>query len=111
MLERGRHAADLRRSEAKLRGLLAPRRNCLPNLPCDLMGFAFAQLEIIGDLKGQLQRGRAVVKIDGCGENPRFEIGGNRIEVVGRRQAPPGWTRPEKTVIAQNGRPYSKSGC
>ena len=94
MLERRRHAVDLGRCDAKFRRLLPPRRNRLPRLPCDPVGFGLAQFKIAGDFKRQIQRCRIVVDIDGCGQNPRLDVGGNRVEVVCRGQPPPSWPPP-----------------
>src|SRR3989442_10473218 len=46
------------------RGLLSPRGNCLPYLRRDLMCLARNHLKIGGNFERQLERGRAVIKID-----------------------------------------------
>ena len=88
VLEGRGHAVDLGRAEAKICRLLAPRRNSAPNFPGNSARALFIKLKITGNAHCQPQRRCPVIEIDGRCERTRLDVGGDRVEVIGRCEAP-----------------------
>ena len=73
----------------------------LADFGCDLARCTRIEAEIRGDTQGKLEGCRVVVAINRRGQHTGPDIRGDRIEIVGRREAPAIGPGLEKAVIAE----------
>ena len=95
MFEGRCHAVDLRLRQSKPRRVIAPRRYSAADRSRHGARARLIKLEVGRDFHRKRQGCSCVILVDRRRENPRLEIDRHRIQVIGRREAPPA---PERSA-------------
>lgn len=101
MFEGRLHAFDFRGADAERLGDVSPGRDRTADFFRHASGLFIVDTEVFGDLKGEFERGRLVVFIDGQTQDAQPDIGGSGVKVVSGCQLPSHRSRPKETVVTE----------